>query len=199
MKPQTTHHVFDTDAPAQFQGADLQTLDAKALRDLPEDAHLNPLPRSNIYLILDNVYDTYNIGGLFRLADALACSRICLCGASETPPNHRIKKASIGTYKVVPWTYYASAQEAITALKTDVENLQVVAVEQTPTSVPYTSISYTAPLALVVGSETHGTSEEALALCDAVAEIPMYGYNKSLNVIVSAGIVAFHALHALKK
>ena len=50
------------------------------------------------------------------------------------------------------------------------------------------------PLALIVGNESYGISKEVLDLCDGVVEIPMYGVNISLNVIVSLGIVLFKAL-----
>src|SRR3990167_9902735 len=97
-------------------------LNAKALRDIPTSSakrHAATLQRNPIYLILENVYDTYNIGGLFRLADALAVEKIYLCGQMETPPNGRIAKASIGTYKIVPWEYKASAPEAIQEMRND--------------------------------------------------------------------------------
>jgi tRNA G18 (ribose-2'-O)-methylase SpoU len=48
-------------------------------------------------------------------------------------------------------------------------------------------------VALMVGNETFGVLPETLALCDEVAELPMWGVNKSLNVIVSAAIAAYHA------
>lgn len=170
-----------------------QGLNAKALRDLPEDAPVPEIKRSPLYIVLDNVYDTYNIGGLFRLSDALAVSRLCLCGSSETPPNSRIKKASIGTYKVVPWTYYPTTLVAVEALRSEVPDIQIVAVELAEGSVPYTSFRYTAPTALVLGSETYGVSPEVLSVCDGIVDIPMHGFNISLNVIVSGAIVAYHA------
>src|SRR5690348_5131830 len=89
-------------------------LNAQELRTVePEEAvkQAATLPRHELYLILENIYDTYNVGGLFRLADALACKRIYLCGQTEIPPNSRIKKASIGTYKLVPWEYKKTALE----------------------------------------------------------------------------------------
>lgn len=174
---------------------------AKELRDLPEDSTAEiqaaDISRSPLYLILDNVYDTYNIGGLFRLADALAVSKIYLCGISETPPNPRIKKASIGTYKVVPWEYCATTMEAIEKLRTEVPGVQIISIELAENSVPYTQYSYTAPYALVLGSETHGVSEDVLKASDAVVELPMHGYNISLNVIVSAAVVAYHSLTSI--
>src|SRR3989338_10537643 len=94
-------------------------LNAKELRDVKEEdisENLKLIKLRSIYFILENIYDTYNIGGLFRLVDALAIKKIYLCGEMEVPPNARIKKASIGTYKVVPWEYKKSAIEAIADL-----------------------------------------------------------------------------------
>ena len=95
-------------------------LNAEQLRDIAAakaKKHLRKLKRNPIYLILENVYDTYNIGGLFRLADALAIEKIYLGGEMETPPNSRILKASVGTYKIVPWVYKETAKEAIEELR----------------------------------------------------------------------------------
>lgn len=74
---------------------------------------MKSVERNPLVLILENIYDTYNIGGLFRLADGLGITKMYLCGETETPPNNRIHKASCGTYKVVPWEYCTSAQVAI--------------------------------------------------------------------------------------
>ncbi|HZQ29816.1 MAG TPA: TrmH family RNA methyltransferase, partial [Patescibacteria group bacterium] len=55
------------------------------------------IKRNPIYIILDSVLDTYNVGAIFRLADAVAAEKVILCGLTETPPHTRIKKASINT------------------------------------------------------------------------------------------------------
>lgn len=174
-------------------------LNAKELRDVDEEKvqeQLKKIKRRPIYFILENIYDTYNIGGLFRLADALAISKMYLCGATETPPNTRIKKASIGTYKVVPWEYKRSSKEAIAELRKSQfpnPNFQIIAVEQDKKAISYTDAVYDFPLALVLGNETYGVVSETLKLCDQIVEIPMWGINKSLNVIVSAAIVSYFA------
>ncbi len=168
-------------------------LNAKELRDVEEadiQEKLKLIKRRPIYFILENIYDTYNIGGLFRLADALAIEKLYLCGETEVPPNSKIKKASIGTYKVVPWEYKKSAAEVITELKA--KKVSVVAVEQDENAVPYTKAEYTAPVAVIVGNETYGVLPETLKMADQIVEIPMWGVNKSLNVIVSAAIVSYH-------
>lgn len=177
------------------------TLNAKQLRDVDianAQVELQKVERNPMYLLLENVYDTYNTGGLFRLSDALAVSRLYLCGEMEIPPNGRIQKASIGTYKIVPWAYRKTAVEAIVELRKEVPGIQIVAVEQDENSKPYTQIEYTKPVCLIVGNETFGVSEETKQACDHIAEIPMWGVNKSLNVIVSAGIVSYHVVEKLK-
>lgn len=169
-------------------------LNARQLRDADERtiaANIKGIKRRPIYFILDNIYDTYNIGGLFRLADALAIEKLYICGNSEIPPNSKIKKASIGTYKVVPWKYKKSAKEAINELNKEQTKIKIIAVEQHSTSISYTKADYSFPVALIFGNETVGVSEETLKLCDQIVEIPMWGINKSLNVIVSAAIVSY--------
>lgn len=174
-------------------------LNAKEMRTVEEtdvlDAAKN-LKRNPVYLILEGIYDTYNVGGLFRLADGLAVEKIYLCGQMEIPPNHKIKKASIGTYKVVPWEYKKTAMEAITELKA--KGVQIVAIEQDSRAVPYTGMEYIFPVALLVGNETYGVLPETLAVVDKIVEIPMWGINKSLNVIVSAAIVSYYVATSFK-
>ncbi len=171
---------------------------AKELRTTkPSTEDLAKIKRREIYFILDNVLDTYNVGGIFRLADAIGVKKVYLCGETETPPNPRIKKASINTTEWVGWEYAETAVSAIEKLKLKIENLTVVAVEQDEKSIPYTEIDYRLPLVLVVGNETTGCSRETLEACNYIAEVPMFGVNISLNVIISLGIVSYGMLTKL--
>lgn len=175
-------------------------LDAKALRlskSNPEE--FKKLKKNPIYIILDNVLDTYNIGAIFRLADAVAAEKVILCAGSETPPNHRIKKASINTTEWVAWEYADTAVSAISNLKFQIPNIQIVAVEQNEKSVPYDKADYGFPIAIVVGHETEGVSKEVLNIADQIVELPMWGVNISLNVMVSLGIVLYEVTKSLEK
>ncbi|MEX2007296.1 MAG: TrmH family RNA methyltransferase [Candidatus Levyibacteriota bacterium] len=175
-------------------------LKAAQLRNTkPEDDELKNIKKNPIYIILDNVLDTYNVGAIFRLADAVAAERVILCGSTETPPNTRIKKASINTTEWVNWEYSPSASQAIKDLRLKIKDIQVVAVEQDKKSVPYDKFDYKFPIALIVGHETEGVSKEVLKACDAIVEIPMWGVNISLNVMVSLGIVLFEAIKPLRE
>lgn len=170
-------------------------LNARQLRTTkPTPEQFRKLKKNPIYIILDNVLDTYNIGAIFRLAEAVAAEKVIICGESETPPHTRIKKASINTTEWVNWEYYPTAVEVIKDLRLKIKDIQVVAVEQDEKSVPYDEFEYSFPIALVVGHETTGISAEVLELCDGVVELPMFGVNISLNVMVSLGIVLYEVI-----
>jgi len=178
---------------------------AKELRaSEPTKADLARIMRRDIYIVCDNVLDTYNIGSIFRLADAVAAKKIYLCQGSETPPNSRIAKASGGTDKWVPWEYASTAVEAIAKLKSShlakatrdkqKSKVKIIAIEQAKGSRDFRDVDYREPIAFVVGHETDGVSSGVLKICDEIVEIPMFGINISLNVMVSLGIVLFRTL-----
>lgn len=167
-------------------------LNAKELRTTEVDPEIaKSIKKNPITIILDNVLDTYNVGSIFRLADAVAAQKVILCGETLTPPNSRIKKASINTTGWVDWSYEESAVLAITKLKALNSKLFIVAVEQDKRSKPFDKVSYEFPLAIVVGNETTGVTSEVLDMADLIVELPMWGINKSLNVMVSLGIVLY--------
>lgn len=176
---------------------DITKLGAEELRVLtPTNEQLEKVKKSRqeIYIVLDNVLDTYNIGSIFRLADAVGAKKIYLCRGSETPPNSRIQKASIGTWQWVDWVYFKETEEAIRDLKANVENIRIVGVELDKRSNDYTKANYTLPIALVVGHESDGISNEVLDMCNEIVQLPQMGINKSLNVMVSLGIVLYEVL-----
>ncbi len=175
-------------------------MNAKQLRTTkPTPEQFRKIKKNPIYIILDNVLDTYNIGAIFRLADAVAAEKVIICGESETPPHTRIKKASINTTEWVAWSYASTAVEAIRELKTQNSKLKIVAIELDKRSVPYDTFKYSFPIALVIGHETTGVSEEVLNMADAIVELPMFGVNISLNVMVSLGIVLYEIIEKCRK
>lgn len=175
-------------------------LNAKQLRTTEADPSLaRSIKKNPITIILDNVLDTYNIGSIFRLADAVAAQKVILCGETLTPPNSRIKKASINTWNWLDWEYSPSASEAITRLKRQTPSTVIVAVEQDRRSKPFNQVRYKFPIIIVVGNETHGVSKEVLDIADTIVELPMWGINKSLNVMVSLGIVLYDMMKQIWK
>ena len=148
-------------------------------------------------LILHNIRSVYNVGSIFRTADAAGVSNIILTGYTPGPidrfkqPRKDFTKVSLGAEKTVHWMQIENVYAAIKALKLD--GYEVVAVEQAANS---TSLFDFKPdpkkkLALVLGNEVRGISKPTLQKCDAIVEIPMRGKKESLNVSVAAGIAMF--------
>ncbi len=161
----------------------------------PTEEELAAMKRKPIYFVLDNVLDTYNVGSIFRLADAVAATQVILCGGTETPPNTRIHKAAVGTQEWVKWRYVSRADEEIKRLR-DL-GVKIVAIEQDTRAVGLADLRVDLPVGIVVGHETEGVSRDALDLADVIVEIPMWGVNKSLNVVVSTGIVLYKIMEVM--
>lgn len=174
-------------------------LDAKALRDkIPTQEELKSISRRDLFIIVDNVLDTFNTGSMFRLADAVGCKHMYLVGSTDTPDDlkvgHKIHKASVGTHRWVPWSHHKAVKQAILEINKINPKTKIAAIEQNKKSIPYTNADLSIPLALIVGHETRGVSSEGLKLADQIVEIPMHGVNKSLNVLISLAIVCYKSL-----
>ena len=168
------------------------------------EEELARIERKPIYIVLDNVLDTYNVGSLFRLADAVTVKEVILCGGTERPPSSRIHKAAVGTETWVPWRYFDKSLEALKSLKSENEGLKIIAVEQDPRAIPYNSPLHPSlslregtPIAIVLGHETEGISKDVLDMADVIVEIPMFGVNRSLNVHVAAAVVIYKLMEMI--
>ncbi len=163
----------------------------------PKEKDVMSVNRNPIYLILDRTIDTYNIGSLFRLADAVAAEKVYLCGDMEYPPSSKIHKAAVGTENWVPWVRYNSTSDAVKDLKK--EGVQIIALEQSPKSINYSLLpgALRLPCAVIAGNETYGIEKEVLDLADIIVELPMYGVNKSFNVWGSTAVVCYKILEEL--
>ncbi len=174
-------------------------LKASELRSMAQgQAQTDAVKKNEIYIILDNVLDTYNVGAVFRLADAVAAKKIVLGGHTESPPNPRIRKSSINTTDWIDWTHYEKTTDAIKDLKREVKEIKIIAIEQNSKSIDYLKADYSMPIALIIGNETHGVSQDVINMCDQIVEMPMLGVNVSLNTMVSLGIVLYKTIEYKK-
>lgn len=172
---------------------------AKELRKMnPSEEEKVNVQKNPIYFVLDEVLDTYNIGSLFRLADAAGVSKMYLCGNMEYPPSSRIHKSAVGTESWVYWEKRDSALEVVKELKG--KGIQTIAIEQDSRSMSYhllTSDLVQFPCAIIVGHESFGVKKEVLDEVDIIVELPMFGINKSFNVWGTAAVVAYKILESL--
>ena len=150
------------------------------------------LPRRPVHIVLDNLRSAFNVGSIFRLADAARAAEVITCGYTAHPPHHKLEQTSLGTTESVPWRRFDDTASAIADLRS--KGVHIVAVETTSNAVPFHRFPYDFPLALVFGNEALGVSEAALRICDSVVEIPVFGYKNSMNVATAVGIVLYDIL-----
>ena len=150
------------------------------------------------YLILEDIRSAYNVGAIFRTADAAGVAKVFLVGYTPAPIDRfgrmqgEIEKTSLGASSIVPWEQVATTEEIILRLRG--EGVMVAAVELKEGSVSLKDFSEPEHVAYILGNEVDGISEGALSLADVIVELPMLGQKESLNVSVTAGIVLYHNL-----
>jgi len=151
-----------------------------------------------LILVLDNVRSLYNVGSVFRTADAFSLQALYLCGITAKPPHREIQKTALGATESVTWTYFNETLEAINRLKRN--NYTILAIEQAEHSVMLDSYipDKNNRYAVVFGHEVKGVQQMVVDLCDECIEIPQYGTKHSLNIAVSAGIVVWDLFQKLK-
>jgi len=151
------------------------------------------------FLILHNIRSAYNVGSIFRTADACEIKKIFLTGYTPTPKDRwgrevkTISKVALGAEKKVTWEYFLQPEKLIEKLKE--ENIVIIGVEQHQNSVDYKKIKLKKPTAFLLGNEVRGIPESLLEKCDLIAEIPMQGQKESLNVSVATGVALFRMLN----
>ena len=69
-----------------------------------------------LIVVLDDVRSLYNVGSVFRSADAFRVEAVYLCGITATPPNAEIHKTALGGEDSVDWRYFERTEDAIEEL-----------------------------------------------------------------------------------
>ena len=151
-----------------------------------------PLPK--IHIVLDRLRSAHNVGNIFRLADAVGAVEIVCCGYTAAPPHPKLEKTAMGTDKTVPFRHFETSVEAVQTLKAEGYKM-VLAVESGYEEKLAWECDYEFPLALVFGNEALGIDCEAIALCDGVVSLPMFGDKASINVGNSAAAVLYAVLN----
>ena len=158
---------------------------------------LHSVKKLPVYVLLNSIRSSYNVGSIFRTSDGAMIEKLILCGFTPYPPKEGVfsgkkdvLKTALGSTQSVNWEYVKNPLDAIKEIKSN--GIKVCALELTENSKPYYDLTEKDfPLCLVVGNEITGVSQEILDLCDYSIEIPQYGIKQSLNVAVAYGIAIF--------
>lgn len=147
-----------------------------------------------LIVVLDDVRSLYNVGSVFRSADAFRIEAIYLCGITATPPNAEIHKTALGGEDSVDWKYFERTEDAVEDLHK--KGVFVYSVEQVEHSTKLHTLNLNAEsttnnshYAIIMGNEVKGVKQSVVDMSDACLEIPQFGTKHSLNVSVTAGIV----------
>lgn len=176
-------------------------------RPSPEELH--KLPRTPITVVMDNIRSLDNVGLVFRLCELARVEKLYLTGYTGYPKqdsdtrdeqvidrhDHRIRKTAVYAVPHQPWEYVEDPVPLVEKLKTEGSN--IIALEQTDSSVPYNELSakeYVLPATIIIGHERLGVRQELVDISDHVIEIPILGLGNSHNVATSCGIVLYHIL-----
>jgi len=149
-------------------------------------------------VLLHNIRSSYNVGSIFRTADAAGISCIYISGYTPSPtdrfgrPQKEIAKTALGAQIIIPWEYHKNPAALISKLKKG--GWTIVGVEQDARAQDYQKFVLKNHTLFIFGNEVRGLSKELRSKCDTLIEIPMHGKKESLNVSVAAGIILFSAV-----
>jgi tRNA G18 (ribose-2'-O)-methylase SpoU len=142
-----------------------------------------------IIVVLENIRSGYNVGSVFRTADAFLLQAVYICGYTAHPPHKEIKKTALGAEETVDWKYFKKIKDCLDELR-DL-GYHIYAVEQAMNSHPLHQVAFDKgeKLAVIFGNEVTGVEQSTIALTDGCIEIPQLGMKHSLNIATAAGVV----------
>ncbi len=153
---------------------------------------LPAIARNPLHVVLDNLRSAFNVGSIFRTADAGAVEHMHLCGMTCYPPNKKLEKTALGALDYVPWTHHVSTLDAIESLRG--RGVTCVAIEAIDMAISHSVFAWPRNSAIVFGNEVTGIGPDILARCHATVRIPMRGFKNTINVATAFGVVMYEVL-----
>lgn len=151
-------------------------------------------------VILENVQNPTNVGAIFRCAAALGMDAVLLTPGCSNPLYRRSARVSMGTVFQIPWTFIGSEtadwpEPGMNTLRQLGFKTAAMALSDNSIAIDDPRLAQEEKLAIILGSEGDGLTENTIADCDYTVKIPMYHGVDSLNV-AAASAVAFWELRA---
>lgn len=140
----------------------------------------------DVQLVAVNIRSAYNVGVLFRSADALGVSKIWLAGYTPTPEHDSVQKTALGAEATVPWERVIDPIECLDRLRSD--GIRIYGLELSESATDLADLVPSYPCAIVLGNEVEGLSAMQMEHCDKIVQIRQVGKKESLNVAVAGSI-----------
>jgi 23S rRNA (guanosine2251-2'-O)-methyltransferase len=147
--------------------------------------------KTPLILVLDKLTDVRNFGAIARTAECAGVHAIVIPKRESAQINADAIKTSAGALHNIPICKVNNLTDAVLFLQAS--GLKIVGCTEKTEQTLY-DVNYTSPIAIVMGSEEKGISNQIFKLCDDRAKIPLAGEISSLNVSVAAGIILYEAV-----
>ena len=142
-------------------------------------------------VLLDGVTDVRNFGAIARTCECAGVDAIVILAKGSVSVNADAIKTSAGALHVLPVCKEKSINQAIRFLQQS--GVKVFAASEKAAE-NYTAVKYEGPVAIVMGAEDTGVSQENLRICDNMVKIPQFGTIGSLNVSVATSILVYEVV-----
>lgn len=142
-------------------------------------------------LVLDGITDVRNFGAIARTCEVAGVNAIIIPAKGSVTVNADAVKTSAGALLKIPVCKELNLNNAIQFLKNS--GVKVVAASERGADT-YTDVDYSGPVAIVMGAEDVGVSNENLRIADNLVKIPQFGTIGSLNVSVAAGVLIYEVI-----
>ena len=187
----------------------VQTVPPEKLKRITHKTHqgiialLSPVPFCNLdnivmdafekgqdplIVVLDRITDVRNMGAIARSCECMGVHAIVIPEKNAARINHEAMKSSAGALLHIPLCREENLKATVLKLRNF--GLAIAGVTEKGVEAPY-STDLKGPLAIVMGSEEDGISDDIIRQCDHLVQIPMQGKINSLNVSVATGVVLY--------
>lgn len=148
--------------------------------------------KPELVILAHNIRSAYNVGSIFRTADAAGVARVVLSGYSARPPHPGVVKTALGAEQSVSWEGIQTPGPWLRQMRK--RGYHIAALELTSQSHNLFQWRPKWPLILIIGNEVRGISPALQNLSHDVVHIPMVGQKESLNVATAFGVTVYYCL-----
>jgi 23S rRNA (guanosine2251-2'-O)-methyltransferase len=139
---------------------------------------------------LDNLRSAFNVGSIFRIADATGFEGVLLGNQTPGSENLQVAKTSMGCTGWIPQEKHLDLSE--TLLQHHQLGYAIIGIETVENSQNHLQFPWPKKGIIVLGNEEYGLSQAVLGCCDSFIHLPMQGRKNSVNVANAFSVVAFH-------
>ena len=148
-------------------------------------------------IALDRFRSAFNVGSIFRIADAVGFQQVLLGGTTPGKENSQVSKTSMGSTNWIP---EKKCLHLAAHLKAECEQgLPIIGIETVEGAVNHTEYPWPQQGILCFGNEEYGLSQEMLGICTDFVQIPMSGRKNSINAANAVAVIAFHIANVLQQ